>query len=75
MVSQATQIGIIQSPHLSFGISDMLNHVNDHVNGNGHNIAHKYNPFRGDRIDLMGYEFYATKTIDAGEELLFTYNR
>ena len=53
----------------------MLNHVNDHVNGNGHNIAHKYNPFRGDRIDLMGYEFYATKTIDAGEELLFTYTR
>jgi len=49
---------------------DMFNH-----NGKGYNIAHRYNPYSGDRIDQTGYEVYTTKSIEAGEELLNSYNR
>ncbi|EJK49427.1 hypothetical protein THAOC_31699, partial [Thalassiosira oceanica] len=48
----------------------MLNHK-----GKGCNIAHRYNPYRSDRIDLTGHEIYASKSIEAGEELSTPYNR
>ena len=48
----------------------MFNH-----NGGGYNMAHRYNPYGGDRIDKTGYEVYTTRSIEAGEELFNSYNR
>jgi len=48
---------------------DMMNHNNGKTN-----VAHKYDPYRGDPIDKTGYEMVTSKPILAGEELYNSYN-
>ncbi len=47
----------------------MMNHDNGKTN-----VAHKYDPYRGDPIDKTGYEIVTSKPILAGEELYNSYN-
>jgi len=48
---------------------DMMNHNNGKTN-----VAHKYDPYKGDPIDKTGYEMVTSKPILAGEELFNSYN-
>jgi len=48
---------------------DMMNHNNGKTN-----VAHKYDPYKGDPIDKTGYEMVTSKPIMAGEEIYNSYN-
>jgi len=47
----------------------MMNHNNGKTN-----VAHKYDPYKGDPIDKTGYEMVTSKPLSAGEELFNSYN-
>lgn len=49
---------------------DMMNHNNGKTN-----VAHKYDPYKGDPIDKTGYEIVTSKPILAGDELYISYNQ
>ena len=48
---------------------DMMNHSNRKTN-----VAHKYDPYKGDKIDKKGYEIVTSKPVLAREELFNSYN-
>lgn len=49
---------------------DMMNHHNDR-----YNVFHRYNAYKGEVTEQTGYELYAGKTINKGDQLFLSYNQ